>query len=491
MKRLLSVILAAVLMLSVYPAAFAEETEERKTGEIEFPVGGFLGNEPVPLKVIDITEDEEADGIDLMADGATQDIYEYLEAQMRAHAGEIMIYPNYNIDQGDFRTILRNVLFNNYDIFVLDTIENLYVIETLGGVYAYSFKPVYYVPEEGEEAAIAMMDTEIEKYLDAAAEIPNDDVVGKMVVIHDLFCKNNEYAKEEYDEELSTNGSIMHNETRLAYWVFKHNRGVCQGNVIALAAIYDALNEQLKQETGVSDDIIETGFCSSDRKMHVWNIVKVDGKWYHIDETWDDPVISYLNEKNELERYETEYARHGWFMRSYNAMTDHLVNNVNDWMYYTKNHEATVICDDAKYESGYLFDVINAQYLDDGQLITYDDGVYKMAVEYIGEDMPFISDSIKTTKIVATDFYFAPGSSTGQICLAFTEIVPVKQIAVTYTQGGIMDNCKTGQFQNTGSSNIVRRGYSQPKRNTYIFYRSTDDLSEPLCRKILLPGSGQ
>ena len=24
---------------------------------------------------------------------------------------------------------------------------------------------------------------------------------------------------------------------------------------------------------------------------HVWNAVKIDDKWYHIDLTWDDPVV--------------------------------------------------------------------------------------------------------------------------------------------------------------------------------------------------------
>ncbi|MBR6253443.1 MAG: hypothetical protein IKR04_06385, partial [Clostridia bacterium] len=25
---------------------------------------------------------------------------------------------------------------------------------------------------------------------------------------------------------------------------------------------------------------------------HVWNAVMLDGKWYHLDLTWDDPIIS-------------------------------------------------------------------------------------------------------------------------------------------------------------------------------------------------------
>ena len=26
--------------------------------------------------------------------------------------------------------------------------------------------------------------------------------------------------------------------------------------------------------------------------MHIWNVVKINDKWYHIDLTWDDPVLS-------------------------------------------------------------------------------------------------------------------------------------------------------------------------------------------------------
>ena len=26
--------------------------------------------------------------------------------------------------------------------------------------------------------------------------------------------------------------------------------------------------------------------------LHIWNVVKIKDKWYHIDLTWDDPVLS-------------------------------------------------------------------------------------------------------------------------------------------------------------------------------------------------------
>ena len=481
MKKLLSAALVVLMLVTSVPVgAFAAESDEIKTGTIEFPTGGFLTDEYVPKKVIDA--DIEAEDINLMSSG--QDIYEYLEAQLRAHTQEIIIYPTYKIAPDDFRAILRNVLFTNYDIFVLDTLANFYYVENNEGRFAYSFEPVYFTPEEGEAQAVAMMDGEIEEYLDAVSDIPSDDVIGKMVVIYDLFCKNNEYAKWEYDEELSTNGATMHNETRLAYWVFKYNRGVCQGNVIALAAIYDALNEQLKQETGSTEDIIETGFCSSNRKAHVWNIIKLGGQWYHMDETFDDPVLTLNGEP-----YYSEYCRHKYFLRSYDAMADHLVNNVDDWIYYTKNHETAIVCNDTKYESGYLFDAYASQYVNDGQSITYDDGIYKLEIDYI-KDYPFISDSIIATKVLASDPYFAAGSSRGYIYFLAKEATTVRQIAATYTADGDMDNFRiTGSF--TTSANITVKSYSRPSRSTYLFYRPADDLSEPICRKILLRGSAE
>ncbi|MGN1102719.1 MAG: hypothetical protein ACI4RG_11040, partial [Huintestinicola sp.] len=34
-----------------------------------------------------------------------------------------------------------------------------------------------------------------------------------------------------------------------------------------------------------------------------WNVVKVDGDWYNIDATWDDPILSEVDETNVRYRY--------------------------------------------------------------------------------------------------------------------------------------------------------------------------------------------
>ena len=49
---------------------------------------------------------------------------------------------------------------------------------------------------------------------------------------------------------------------------------------------------------------------------HIWNLVKLDNEWYHLDLTWDDPVTStgedvleydyFLITTDELEKLETD-----------------------------------------------------------------------------------------------------------------------------------------------------------------------------------------
>ncbi len=64
-------------------------------------------------------------------------------------------------------------------------------------------------------------------------------------------------------------------------WVFEpegvllHGEGVCQSYTDAYALL---LNKAGIANTNAESD------------SHTWNVVKLDGKWYHIDVTWDDPT---------------------------------------------------------------------------------------------------------------------------------------------------------------------------------------------------------
>lgn len=64
-----------------------------------------------------------------------------------------------------------------------------------------------------------------------------------------------------------------------AYAILYEGKGVCQG--YALLA-YKLLSEMGMEALYVTGEVYTGG--------HAWNLVKVDGEWYHLDTTWNDPV---------------------------------------------------------------------------------------------------------------------------------------------------------------------------------------------------------
>lgn len=64
-----------------------------------------------------------------------------------------------------------------------------------------------------------------------------------------------------------------------AYDIFAENSAVCLG--------YAAAAYRLFTDAGIECRIIAG---TAGEEEHVWNIVKLEGKWYNIDLTWDDPL---------------------------------------------------------------------------------------------------------------------------------------------------------------------------------------------------------
>jgi len=54
---------------------------------------------------------------------------------------------------------------------------------------------------------------------------------------------------------------------------------VCQG--------YSLLAYRMLERVGIDNRIVEG---TAGGQLHAWNIVNLDGKWYHMDTTWDDPT---------------------------------------------------------------------------------------------------------------------------------------------------------------------------------------------------------
>lgn len=92
----------------------------------------------------------------------------------------------------------------------------------------------------------------------------------KAKAIHDYIIINTSYDTSTSipDSSFSPDG------------VFLKGIAVCQGYAEAYKLFMDALEIECEVVRGSADNV-----------SHAWNVVKIDGQWYHVDVTWDDPII--------------------------------------------------------------------------------------------------------------------------------------------------------------------------------------------------------
>ena len=89
-------------------------------------------------------------------------------------------------------------------------------------------------------------------------------------MIHDYIINHTEYDKLKTE---NINDTTYKSNT--AYGVLFEGYGICSGYSDAMKLFLDKLN-------------IINYKISNDQ--HIWNLVNLDGVWYHLDLTWDDPV---------------------------------------------------------------------------------------------------------------------------------------------------------------------------------------------------------
>ncbi len=157
-----------------------------------------------------------------------------------------------------------------------------YYITTKDGKVAVAFKRndtedgYGYLKEELESNREELEDA-IDRIVSKALKAESD--FEKEIIIHDELCKTVKY-DSEFD---SKKGSIYS-----IYGALVNGHAVCEG--------YARAFKLLCQSAGI-ECILITG--DSKGVGHLWNMVKLDGNWYHVDVTWDDlreePHHTYLN----------------------------------------------------------------------------------------------------------------------------------------------------------------------------------------------------
>ena len=67
-----------------------------------------------------------------------------------------------------------------------------------------------------------------------------------------------------------------------------HDRSVALPKIKQICRGYALAYKMLLQKAG-----IESICLSSEDMDHMWNLVRINGKWYHVDLVWDDPVYPF------------------------------------------------------------------------------------------------------------------------------------------------------------------------------------------------------
>ena len=149
---------------------------------------------------------------------------------------------------------------DDYSAYILESY--IYTIRSWGNKSTIALEARYReTPEQ-----TAAVDRAVSEALRTIIE-PGMNEHEKIKAIHDWIVSN-----VEYDQ------SLKH---YTAYDAITLGETVCQG--------YSLLGYKMLKEAGITAIIAEGTVNTGE---HAWNMVKLNGAWYHLDLTWDDPVVT-------------------------------------------------------------------------------------------------------------------------------------------------------------------------------------------------------
>lgn len=126
----------------------------------------------------------------------------------------------------------------------------------------------YVMAREEAERISADFENKVAEILNEASKY--ETAYEKELFFHDYICLNCVYDKETF-------GNIGNT----AYSVLLNGKSICEG--------YSKAMQLLLNRAGITNYlVVGNGTSDGTTEAHMWNIVELDGKKYHVDTTWDD-----------------------------------------------------------------------------------------------------------------------------------------------------------------------------------------------------------
>ena len=199
------------------------------------------------------------------------------------------IFPNSQTEEegqkklgDDYQTAIEAFTHDNSDLFYLDVNKMYLNIETTTKFFKTTHKiyisaasgATYLSNEFTSTEQIEEINRKIIQVKDDVLKSLNGTDYQNIGYIHDYIVNN-----AEYDNEYNAIGSYS------IYGALIGKKCVCEGYMKAFKFLANAAGYECEMLQGVATN------SSGKSENHAWNCIKINGKWYQIDLTWDDPII--------------------------------------------------------------------------------------------------------------------------------------------------------------------------------------------------------
>lgn len=182
----------------------------------------------------------------------------------------------------EYQAAVEAFLYDNPDVFYIDANKLYLNVETTSKILRKTYNvyigpaenATYYVNGFKSKEQVEEAIKKIEQIKNTFVKHKTGNVYKNIMMVHDYLVENT-----EYDQEYSSIGTYS------IYGALVDKRCVCEGYAKSLKYILNAMD--------IPCEIVQGTATTSKGKTesHAWNAVNLNGKWYYIDNTWDDPII--------------------------------------------------------------------------------------------------------------------------------------------------------------------------------------------------------
>jgi len=188
----------------------------------------------------------------------------YLYEQLSKRTASIALL-SYMIAQDDMPALMSSVLNEHPDLYFVNRNYKVTIATGSDGTTSVAGIQVTYDTSYDDDAFNANTKDALACVSDSMSDFE------KAAALHDYLAVNTEY---DYDNlHAGKVPTVSHN----AYGALVNGIAVCEGYALAY--------KYLLGKAGIESYIV-----TSKTMNHAWNMVKLDGKYYHVDVTFDDPV---------------------------------------------------------------------------------------------------------------------------------------------------------------------------------------------------------